>query len=478
MGIFKKDPDPFAASRYEGMFRSVRTRERKHMRHWWQWVALGLAVLLLGFGGLLWIKLKGAEGRMHESGPGELPVAQEGKPFNVLLVGSDSREGLTLVEQHTLGANAVGGQRSDTLILAQIDPTTNEIVMAQFPRDLYVDILDEGTARINTALEAGPRHLVKTVEDLTGLTIHRYVQVNIAGFRDLVDAIGGVDICITEPIPFDPATGIEVKAEEVGMVHFNGDRAIRFVRSRRFPTGDFQRIQNQQKFLAAAINKVLSVGTFLRPGRILKLIDVAGDNLATDANTTLNGLRRLAGRFRSFDPEHYEAYVVPNMGSATIDGASVVAPDPEAMDLMFEALARHESPAEYDGVPDIDPTTVRVGVYNGIYQRDATEGIASGAADALVEATDTGEGGVQVAEIANARKGNYKETTIRYAPEAEKMAQLIAAAIPDAVLEEVEQTQEGTDVEVIVAKDFEAQRVIQLLPIPIPPPTEPPPECR
>ncbi len=103
---------------------------------------------------------------------------------------------------------------------------------------------------------------------MTGIDINKYAQVNIAGFRDLVDAVEGVDICIAEPIPFDTATGIEVTEDEVGMVHFDGDRAIRFVRSRKvFGGGDFDRIQNQQKFLSAALSKITSPATFLDLGQ-------------------------------------------------------------------------------------------------------------------------------------------------------------------------------------------------------------------
>jgi LCP family protein required for cell wall assembly len=477
--FFKRDPDPFAASRFEGVFRSVRTRERKHMRHWWQWALLGFLVLFIGFMGFATYKYYAAQGEMQDPDIPTVPVEDETTdPFVVLLVGSDSREGLSEEEQLELGANPVGGERADTLILARVDPAANQIIMAQFPRDLYVPILDEGEDRINTALDQGPGHLVRAVNELTGIEINKYVQVNIAGFRQLVDAIGGVDVCITEPVPFDDNTGIEITEDELGMVHFDGDRAIRFVRSRNFTTGDFQRIQNQQKFLSAAIDKVLSAGTLLRPTRILDLLDIAGDNVKTDVHTTINGLRSLAGRFRSFDPEHYEAYTVPNFGVANVDGASVVAPDFDTMEILFEAIRRGESPAEFDGVPDIAPSTIRVGVYNGAYKRKIIEGLALDAKEKLMTATDIGDGPVRVVEVANAGRGNYEQTTIRHTAETEQMAQLVAAALPGAIVEEVNETPEGTDVEVIVARPVQAQKIVQILPIPIPPPSDPPKECR
>ncbi|MEA2447708.1 MAG: hypothetical protein QOK47_1345, partial [Actinomycetota bacterium] len=136
MWPFKRDPDPFSSSRYGDMFKSVRTRERAHMRHWWQWALVGFFVLLLVLGGfLIWKYLDFAHKVACKSECETDPVA-EGKPFNALLVGSDNRGDLTEQEQLDLGADAVDGDRADTLILAHIDPATQNVTMIQFPRDL------------------------------------------------------------------------------------------------------------------------------------------------------------------------------------------------------------------------------------------------------------------------------------------------------------------------------------------------------
>lgn len=472
---FRREPDPFAATRYDGMIKGVRVRERKHP--WWHWALLGFVTLVLLLVGYGVYKYNETMGDIQRDIPGVKEREDELEPFNALLVGSDSRGDLTEEEQLALGADAVEGERADTIILAHIDPAENRVTMIQFPRDLYVPIAGAGEGKINAALTNGPKQLVKTITDLTGLEINQYVQVNIAGFRDLVDALGGVEICITEPIPFDPQTGIEVTEEELGMVKFDGDRALRFVRSRNFTTGDFARIQNQQKFVAAAINKVTSSSTLLSPTRLNKLADVAGDNLKTDDQTSLFGLRRLAGRLRAFDPEHYEAYVVPNLGIAAIDGASVVLPDEEAMKVLFEAVADNESPAQADGVPGVEPSTIKVGVYNGSF----IEGAAEQAAAALVEATDIGLGPVDVVETANADRFDYKKPVVLYdpdKPETEAMAGLVAAAIPGAEIEKGK-VRAGTDVAVIVGKrEFRTKKIVQLVPIQLPKPGEPPAICR
>jgi hypothetical protein len=210
---------------------------------------------------------------------------------------------------------------------------------------------------------------------------------------------------------------------------------------------------------------------------LFELADVAGENLKTDKHTTILGLRKLAQRLKAFDPEHYEAYVVPNLGIGNVNGASVVLPDLDAMKILFEAVADNESPAEADGVPGIEPSTIQVGVYNGSFE----EGAAEAAASALVEATDIGQGPVVIAETENADRANYKRTLIVFdpsKPETETMAELLSAAIPGAEVREGK-TESNVDVAVIVGKQrFETKKIVQLIPIQIPKPTEPPAVCR
>ena len=480
MGTALEDkPDSKRGEHTPSAFRRFWPRKPKHSfprrRHRWPFVVLAVVVLIGGVGAYLMYEYRRLEENTKVRVP---PVTPEpkGRPFNALLVGSDSRVGLTEQEQLELGANSVGGgERADTLIVAHVDPRTDHVTMVQFPRDLWVPVAGMGKNKINTGLVLGKSNLVQTVENLTGLNINRYVQVNIAGFRDLVDAIGGVEICIPEPIPFDPNTGIEVK--HPGMVHFDGDRALRFVRARHvFASGDFARIQNQQKFLAAAIDKVTSVSTFFNPGRIRKLLDVAGRNLRLDDKTSPLDAYRLAQRFRAFNPDDYEAYTAPNLGTAFVGDASVVLPDRRAMSLMFRAIANNESPAEADGVPNISPAEIRVGIYNGTSEL----GAGAAAASQLRSATQTAAGSIYVAEVASAKRQNYTNTVVRYTPvdpRAEKKAKLVAAAIPGARVE-VGRTKPNVDVAVVVGANFKTKDIVQIVPIPIPQPGTLPPACR
>ncbi|MFN2586716.1 MAG: LCP family protein [Actinomycetota bacterium] len=470
--FWKNELDPFAP---DAMDRSTRMRLRKRRRRRWQIAGIVASFLLLGATGTLKYLYDHLEDIVQQPVDQVTAEKDEMDPFNALLVGSDSREGLTEEEQLLLGAEEVGGQRVDTIILAHVDPADNRVTMIQFPRDLYVPIDGGYSSKINTALAEGPSPLVRTIEELTGVEINHYAQVNIAGFRQIVDAIGGVEICITEPIPFDPKTGIEVTEDDVGMVEFDGDRALRFVRSRNYATGDFERIANQQKFMSAALDKVTSSSTFFRPDRLVKLYRAVGDNLVIDEGTKLTRLLNIGRRLRAFDPETYEAYIVPNLGTTTNEAGSVVLPDDEAMEVMFDAIAANESPTEADGVPDVDPATIDVGVYNGT----GVEGAADTAAAGLVAATTLGDSAPRVVEVGNAARADFKKTVVRYDGDssgAETRAQLIAAALPGARIQE-RNLPGNVDVAVIVGEAFETKELVRIEPIPLPPPSDPPPEC-
>ncbi|MGH2819333.1 MAG: LCP family protein, partial [Actinomycetota bacterium] len=370
--------------RWSGMVRSVRTREHKHLRHRWLWLLAGILVVLGAVAGYAAYLYNSTSQRIQKTIAPVEPPENELEPFTALLVGSDSRKGLTQEEQQDLGAGTVGvtGVNADTLIVAHVVPETDDVTMVQFPRDLWVPIAGGGKGRINSALNEGRSTLVHTVERVTGLEINRYAEVNLAGFKDLIDAIGGVEVCVPEEIPFDSQTGIQVK--EPGMVHFSGGRALRFVRSRKvFATGDFARIQNQQRFLAAAIDKMTSVDMLLHLGRVRDLVRVAGENLRVDARTSPIDLLRLARRFQSFDPRHYEAYTAPNLGPGFVGDASVVLPNRPAIRVMFRAIERGRSPAEAVDAPDVAPGTVEVDVLNGTGENKA----AARAARALERAT-------------------------------------------------------------------------------------------
>ena len=470
---FGKKPPIKDAAHYPNLFRSVRTRRNKFWGRWYGWLAIGLVAVMLFGGGFAFWYINALEDAGQVDVPGT-EEEKEGEPKTVLLVGSDSREGLTPEEQQRLGADPVGGERADTLIVARIDPETDRVTMVQFPRDYYITLPDGGQGRINEGLAGGRGYMVRTVEELTGLDINDYIGVDIAGFKNLVDAVGGIEICLTEPVPYDENTGIEITEDEVpGMVEFDGDRAINYVRTRKvLPGGDFDRIRNQQRFLAAAIDKLTSAGTIFRPDRLFDIKNVVENNVRFSNTLGLQEIRRIARRMSNINPDTYEVYTAPNLGTMTTDGGlSVVEPDLPAMRYLFKKIAKDESAAN-DGIPDIPPSEITVGVYNG----SGVEGAATTASTELIEATRSAEGEIEVAEVDDADRDDYGRTVVTYAPGAEEKAEFIAAALPKAKVKEGK-TPGNIDVTVVVGSKFSTKRVVQVTPIEIPEPGETPEAC-
>jgi LCP family protein required for cell wall assembly len=148
-----------------------------------------------------------------EGGPG---------PMHVLVVGSDSRQGLTEEERIALATGSAGGERTDTIFVLSVDG--GDVGLLAFPRDLYVQRCDGSTGRINAAIQLGGADcLVQTVSELSGLAINHFVSVNFLGFRDIVEAVGGVEVCLDRPIS-DADAGIDLPA---GCQRLGGADALR-----------------------------------------------------------------------------------------------------------------------------------------------------------------------------------------------------------------------------------------------------------
>jgi LCP family protein required for cell wall assembly len=263
------------------------------------------------------------------------------KPRNVLLLGSDTRAGLTPEEQAAFGSEEdVDGERSDTIILLHIDPRRDRAVVLHFPRDLRVRIPDHGVDRINAAYElGGPGLVVRTVRSYTGLPIHNYMEVDLAGFQELVDAVGGVRICIDRPM-VDELAGLNLP--RAGCYLLDGDRALGFVRARHIAgdiVPDFARIARQQQFMRAMLNRLLSFRALLDQQVLQEAVSkVTTDEKLTGADLVLLGqkLRQLAEE----DPsggESLDFRVVPSVPQE-IDGVSYVVAEQEEADRLFEAM--------------------------------------------------------------------------------------------------------------------------------------------
>jgi LCP family protein required for cell wall assembly len=232
------------------------------------------------------------------------------KACTFLVLGSDSRRGLTKKQQQQLGTNSrfVAGQRADTIIVVQVDPQKDRTVVLSIPRDLRVPIKGHGVNKINTAFSYGPNLMVQTVESLTGLQINHYVEVNFVGFEKLVDALGGIPVCVERPMK-DKISRLNLP--HAGCYNLHGPAALAFVRARHIEGDaipDFSRISRQQKFMRALIEKALSAGSVFH---LPELINAVKRNLIVDKNMNIYGLQDLTRELGRLGQSHVYFRIVP-----------------------------------------------------------------------------------------------------------------------------------------------------------------------
>jgi LCP family protein required for cell wall assembly len=215
--------------------------------------------------------------------PSSGPANQPGT--NYLLVGSDSREGLSKAENRKLGTGGVGvdGGRTDTIMI--LHTGSGPSMLLSIPRDSLVPIPGHGTTKINAAYAyGGPKLLVKTIQQDTGLHIDHYVEIGLGGFVNIVDAVGGVEICPKTRV-VDRRANLNVKK---GCQTANGATALGWARSRHaFATGDIEREQHQREIVNQIGHKAKSAWTVLNPWRYFSLSKAATTSLKVSKGTTL-----------------------------------------------------------------------------------------------------------------------------------------------------------------------------------------------
>jgi LCP family protein required for cell wall assembly len=197
-----------------------------------------------------------------------------------LLVGSDSREGLSAEERRRLRTGNAEGRRTDTIILLHKPSTGGPPTMVSLPRDSYVPIPGRGRNKLNAAYAFGGAPLLaQTVERVTGIRLDHYTEIGFGGFVGVVDSIGGVELCPPKAIK-DKKSGLDVPAGCQGM---DGATSLGYVRARYFdPKGDLGRVERQQDFLGAIFKRASSPGVMLNPFRLVPLGNSATKALTID----------------------------------------------------------------------------------------------------------------------------------------------------------------------------------------------------
>ena len=249
---------------------------------------------------------------------------------NWLITGSDSRQGLTGQEEQVLATgHDISGHRSDTILILHI-PASGRAVLVSIPRDSYVQIPGHGYNKINAAYAyGGPKLLARTVQNATGLYINHFMGIGFGGLVNVVDAVGGVRMCLPGPM-VDPKAGLDLKA---GCQTLDGAQALGFVRTRNFAESDLQREQDQRLFLKALLGKMTSLGTIINPFAALPAASGATGSLTVDQGTSLYNLVKAAFALR--DPET-TTVPVANASYVTSAGDSVLWNTAEAARLFHD----------------------------------------------------------------------------------------------------------------------------------------------
>lgn len=364
------------------------------------------------------------------------------KRCNFLILGSDTRAGLTKQQQSSFGnSQTVQGQRADTIIVVQVDAAKGRTVVLSIPRDLRVNIPGHGTNKINTAFGYGADVMVQTVEHLTGLKINHYVEVNFIGFQSLVNILGGVPICIDKPL-IDVLAGLRLT--HPGCYNMYGRMALAFVRARHIQGDiipDFSRISRQQQFIQALIHKVLSVRAVFQ---LPKFIDAAKNNLIHDDHLDLYGLQDLTIKLATLGQQNVFFRVVPAQ-PITINGedfVQLVQPDASTLlERIRDGKALGNVGVEAPGTP-ISPADITVHVL------DAGSG---GKADAV--ASYLQRAGFVVTPVQPAT-GGLPVDTILWGHGFGKQPKVVASYLSSLRLVEDDQHTVGAQVTVVIGPGF------------------------
>ena len=313
-------------------------RVRPRRPRWGRRVGLALLVvlaLLLGLAVWVDLRLQRVDALTDYA---DRPAATPGADW--LIVGSDSREGLSAEQRRRLGTGQAAGRRADTMMLLHI-PRSGAPTLVSLPRDSYVPIPGRGRNKLNAAYAfGGPRLLAQTVEQVTDIRIDHYMEIGFDGFASVVDAVGGVRICVEEPIN-DPNAALKLKA---GCQELNSKQALGYVRTRASARGDLDRVERQQEFLGALIDKATSPGVLLNPFRNLRLMLNGTNAVAVDDGDHIWSLVRVPFAMRSISGGGGIVTTVPVAGTQTVSGAgSVVLWDREKALALFDALRNDRS---------------------------------------------------------------------------------------------------------------------------------------
>jgi LCP family protein required for cell wall assembly len=387
-----------------------------------------------------------------------------GQEMNLLLVGMDSRKGLTPQQQaqYATGDDEGGLLNTDTMMLVHVPADGSAASFVSLPRDMYVSIPDYGKGKLNAAYSigynnakgdasakdaAGAQRLIQTVSQLSGLQIDHFAEVNLLGFINLSNIVGGVQVNLCAPT-HDDVTGASFPG---GVQTLSGPQALLFVRERHgLPGGDADRVVRQQVYIAGMLRNVLSSDVLLNPGKQKQIVQQVGGSVTLDQGLDVFDL---AAQMQGVQPGDITFQTVPGLVPARVPTWGDVWQLPSASTLTSffagltatpkagAAAAAPSSSAAAAAPKTVAASQVSVSVSNG----SGTAGAAATAATALKKAGFTARSGGNAARTAT--------TTIRYHSGDDAAANTLAAQVPGAALASDDSVAAGT-VQLVIGADY------------------------
>jgi LCP family protein required for cell wall assembly len=437
-------------------------------------VLAGALVVSLGFGGLFGeVVVNALIGSINHINPFcsssgcHRPSGGAFGDLNILVVGSDSRAGLTKAQEKSLHVGHDVGRRSDTMILLHIPAGGAKATLVNLPRDSYVTIpahkdssghlVPASKNKLNAAYSlGGPKLTIQTVEADTGVRIDHYIEINFLGFVNMVNALHGVSICsataINDPVRPDPSGSGYIGSGLVlpkGTSTLDGTRALEYVRAREFDPsqGDLGRIQRQQKFMAAMIEKARSDGVLFNPIRLHDFLKAVTSSLTTDDGLGATQFERLALKLHSMSPKNVTFLTVPLSSTAysTPVGSAVLWDRVKARRLFNDFT--NDKPItnviHKKAKLVVAPGSISLKVLNA----SGANGAAAAAAAKLSAV------GFHISATGDAPKGSSPSATVvRYGPSRAQSAATVVAAVPGAT--KVEDPSLGSGIELLVGSSF------------------------
>lgn len=359
-------------------------------------------------------------------------------PLNILVVGSDTREGLGTSEYGT--DTVEGGAHSDTNLVVHISADRRSAFVVSIPRDSMTmaptDCEDPTSTVANGEMrqwnynfnEGGPACTVKTLEGLTGVYVDHVVVVDFSGFQEMVDALGGVEVCLPQPLEDDDAH----VALPAGRQKVDGKEALGYVRARKSlgDGSDLGRIERQQAFMSSMAQEATKSSLLLRPDRLYSFLDAATQSMTADEDLSLGVLREIAGSLRGFGIDNLSFVTVPTEpypGDSNRvqwqDKPAAALWDAVRDDTALPGTKKKATPSE---PLTLTPDEVSVSVVNDT----SAEGLAT------QESTALEVQGFEATVGAAGPTGEVTGVQVRYAPGEKESARTVAAAYPGAKLVE------------------------------------------